>query len=183
MTPIFTVHAGEYLVGSYLERELRNCRVWIPSKDTGIDMLLTNESCSRAVPLQIKYSRDYVESSPIDPISRSMTRSSFIRVQRRKIQTSAARYWIIVLHSFTSRSSRYVVVNPSELLKRIEAHHGRRDIYSLYFCVVGDAQCWEVRGLRRRQLRAALDAGAVTPSRDFSRFLDDWSKIRYDIAA
>jgi hypothetical protein len=36
MKPIFTIHAGEYLVGSYIEEHYKYFNVWIPSKDTGI---------------------------------------------------------------------------------------------------------------------------------------------------
>ena len=47
MQPIFTIHAGEYLVGSHIEQKIRDksgnkFNVWIPSKDTGIDVLVTN---------------------------------------------------------------------------------------------------------------------------------------------
>ena len=42
MKPLFTVHAGEYLVGSYIEENFKNLNVWVPSKDTGIDLLVTD---------------------------------------------------------------------------------------------------------------------------------------------
>jgi hypothetical protein len=35
MKPIFTVHAGEHLVGSKIEENYPNLRVWVPSKDRG----------------------------------------------------------------------------------------------------------------------------------------------------
>lgn len=181
MTPIFTVHAGEYLVGTYLEQKFPSCHVWIPSKDSGIDLLLTDASCSRAVPLQVKYSRDYVDSSPADPTFQAITRSSFISVNRQKLEKSPARYWVIVLHSFTSKSPRFLVLTPDELFQRIKVHHGRQSTYRLYFTVVGEAKCWELR-CPVAEKRAALASGTVTPSRDFSEFLDDWSKIRHEIA-
>lgn len=181
MTPIFTVHAGEYLVGTHLERTFRSCRVWIPSKDSGIDLLLTDASCSRAVPLQVKYSRDYVDSSPAKPAYRAITRLCFLSVQRQKIVTSPARYWVIVLHSFISKSPRFLVITPSELLKRIEAHHGRQTTYRLYFSVVDETKCWDLR-CPVAEKTEALKSGTITPSRDFSEFLDDWSNIRHEIA-
>jgi hypothetical protein len=183
MTPIFTVHAGEYLVGTYLERTFPNCRVWIPSKDSGIDLLVTNGSCSRAVSLQVKYSRDYVDSSrsPNDPTFLSVTRNSFITVKRDKIEASPARFWVIVLHSFTVKSPRFLVITPSELLKRIEVHHGRRASYICYFNIVGKTKCWDMRA-PRAEMKTALENGTISPSRDFSDRLDDWSKIRREIA-
>jgi hypothetical protein len=184
MTPIFTVHAGEYLVGTHLERMFSNCRVWIPSKDSGIDLLVTNKSCSRTVSLQVKYSRDYVDSSrsPADPAFLSVTRNSFITVKRDKVETSPARFWVIVLHSFTVKSPRFLVITPGELLKRIEVHHGRRASYICYFNIVRDTKCWDMRA-PRAEMKAALEKGAISRSRDFSDHLDDWSQIRREIAA
>jgi hypothetical protein len=181
MTPIFTVHAGEYLVGTYLERTFQNCRVWIPSKDSGIDLLLTDGACSRAVPLQVKYSRDYAHSSPVDLTRRSITRATFITVKREKIVASPARYWIIVLHSFTTKDPRFLVVTPQELLKRIQKHHGRRANYILYFNVVNENKCWEMRA-PRAEMKVALDVGTITRSRDFTDTLDNWSQVRDEIA-
>lgn len=42
MKPIFSIHAGEYLVGSFIEETYKDYNVWIPSKDTGVDFLVTN---------------------------------------------------------------------------------------------------------------------------------------------
>jgi hypothetical protein len=183
MTPIFTVHAGEYLVGTHLERKFPGCRVWIPSKDSGIDLLLTNETCSRTVSLQVKYSRDYVDSSrsPADPAFLSVTRNSFITVKREKLLKSPARYWVIVLHSFTVKNPNFLVITPKELLKRIEGHHGRRESYILYFNIVGKNKCWEMRA-PRAEMKAALESGTISRSRDFSDLLDDWSEVSREIA-
>lgn len=43
MQPLFTIHADEYLVGSYIEQHLRapngdKVNVWVLSKDTCIDL-------------------------------------------------------------------------------------------------------------------------------------------------
>lgn len=42
MKSLFTVHAGEYFVGSHIETHYPKWNVWVPSKDTGIDLLVTN---------------------------------------------------------------------------------------------------------------------------------------------
>jgi hypothetical protein len=87
-----------------------------------------------------------------------------------------------VLHSFTKKDPRFLVVTPSELLKRIEAHHGLRASYILYFNVVGESKCWEMRA-PRAEMKAALDTGTIARSRDFTDALDNWSQIRHEIAA
>jgi len=40
--PLFTIHAGEYLVASEIERRFGRTNVWVPSRDTGVDLLVTD---------------------------------------------------------------------------------------------------------------------------------------------
>src|SRR5713101_6816222 len=42
MKPLFTIHGGEYLVGSYIEQHFKRVNVWIPSRDKGADLLVTD---------------------------------------------------------------------------------------------------------------------------------------------
>ena len=63
MKSLFTVHAGEYLTGAYIEEKLSNkehsYNVWVPGRDTGIDLLVTNSDNTKMCSLQVKYSKDY----------------------------------------------------------------------------------------------------------------------------
>jgi len=60
MRPFFTVHAGEYLVGSEIERQFKQVNVWVPSRDTGIDLLMSNRKNRRTVSVQVKFSKDFL---------------------------------------------------------------------------------------------------------------------------
>lgn len=60
MRTLFTIHAGEFLVGSGIEEQVQDACVWLPSSDTGIDLVVTNSRNTRSVTLQFKYSRDFV---------------------------------------------------------------------------------------------------------------------------
>lgn len=66
MKPLFTPEAGEWLVGEEVERRLkrRGARVWVPAKDTGIDLLVTSRDLSRAVQLQVKFSQNRPRAAP-----------------------------------------------------------------------------------------------------------------------
>src|SRR5690554_1866372 len=60
MQPLFTIHAGEYLVGSHIEQHLRDpngdkVNVWVPSKDTGIDLLVFTMFLCVAIPYLSPY--------------------------------------------------------------------------------------------------------------------------------
>jgi hypothetical protein len=43
MRPIFTVHAGEFLVGQHLE-SFKNRNVWVPTKEHDVDLLVTDKA-------------------------------------------------------------------------------------------------------------------------------------------
>ncbi len=60
MKPIFSVHAGEYLTGSHIEGKFRHVNVWLPAKDTGIDLLVSDSTNRHTVSLQVKFSKDFL---------------------------------------------------------------------------------------------------------------------------
>ncbi|SRR5579872_284469 len=60
MKPILSVHAGEYLTGSCIERKFRHVNLWVPAKDTGIDLLVSNRANRKTVSLQVKFSKDFL---------------------------------------------------------------------------------------------------------------------------
>lgn len=44
MKPLFTIHEGEFLVGEYISRKLKDLHeVWVPVKDKGVDLLITHK--------------------------------------------------------------------------------------------------------------------------------------------
>lgn len=59
MRPIFTIHAGGYLVATEIEKKFRDLRVWIPSKDIGIDLLVIDARQNKVASLQVKFSKDH----------------------------------------------------------------------------------------------------------------------------
>lgn len=60
MKPLFTVNAGEVLVDREIERQFRRVNIWIPARDRGIDLLVSDSNNKKTVSLQVKFSRDYL---------------------------------------------------------------------------------------------------------------------------
>ena len=60
MKPLFTIHAGELVAGDYIERTFRRVNVWVPAKDTGVDLLVSDAQNKKLVSLQVKFSRDFL---------------------------------------------------------------------------------------------------------------------------
>lgn len=54
MKPLFTIHVGEFVAGDYIERTFRRVNVWVPTKDTGVDLLVSDRKNKKALSLQVK---------------------------------------------------------------------------------------------------------------------------------
>jgi hypothetical protein len=75
--PLFTIHAGEFVVGDFIEAHYPGVSVWVPTRDTGIDLLITDSKNQRTVSLQVKFSRrsesgsnDFVVIKPSELLAR-----------------------------------------------------------------------------------------------------------------
>jgi len=178
MKPLFSIHAGEYLVGAYIERTYRRWNVWVPSKDTGVDILVTDARNRKAVSLQVKYSKDFNPTHGSLLIQSHLLASGWWTHDPSKIQKSKADFWVFVLPSFVERETSFIIVPPAELHRRFKAIHGtsKKRIHS-YLRVTKTKRCWEARGLSKAdQERIALDEFS-NKDRDFTIFLDAWKQI------
>ena len=177
MRPLFTIHAGEYLAGSFIEGQFKRCRVWIPSRDTGVDLLVTNASCSRAVKLQVKFSKDFAPTHLGDSYKNKLQVCTWFRFAAEALRRSEADYWTLVLQSFSQAKPKFLVIKPAELLARVSKCHGTKKHYDLYFWINSADRCWETRGLRANERKLAADDTLAAPIRDFSKYLDNWSPL------
>jgi hypothetical protein len=89
MKPLFTIHEGEFLVGDYINRKLgRKFDVWVPSKDSGVDLLVTRKRREgKPVRLQVKFSRSF---DIREDFVRHVVATSWFRLEPSKIRKSLA---------------------------------------------------------------------------------------------
>lgn len=174
MRPMFTIHIGEYLVADYIERQYgKKCgiQVWVPSKDTGIDLLVTDKKCRKTVSLQVKYSKSYDCESDFDA-------TGWWRLNREKIVKSHADYWVFVVPEYMGKrlvsSCCFVILAPSELIKRLEQIHGNERVYNMYLTIKGGIVI-ETREANVEERNKQF----ITPRgyRNFSRFLNKWDNV------
>jgi hypothetical protein len=171
MKPLFTVHAGEYLVGAYLERTHPEWNVWVPSKDRGVDLLVTDTRNRKAVSLQVKFSKDY-------PEHRSLLAAGWWSLDARKIQKSNADFWVFVLPSFVEKEPSFIILPPGELLRRykdIPATAQQR--IDSYLRVTKTKRCWEARGFTKKDMELVARDQFTDEKRDFTVFLNAWNQI------
>lgn len=174
---MFSIHAGEFLVGEHIERHFPRANVWLPARDSGIDLLVTDQGNEGTLSLQVKFSRDFLATHMAPAFQASLRACGWWSLNASKIEESVADYWVLVLLGFNRRTTDFVVIPPKELLRRFRSIHGSAARIQSYVWVATDGRCWETRGLRRDdQLRVA--AGEYSHSeRDLTAYLNNWAPL------
>lgn len=177
MKPLFTIHAGEYLVGSHIEENYPKWSVWVPSKDTGIDLLVTNTGNKKAVSLQVKFSKDFTQLHS-NLLQNKIMAMGWWGHDEKKLKNSPADFWVFVLPSFTEHKTSFIIIRPADLVRRLRSIHGKpsKKIQS-YFCVTKTGRCWEHRGLSEADREEIAFDHFSDDARDFSPYLNNWSPI------
>ena len=178
MQPIFTIHAGEYLVGSYIENKFKKYNVWVPSKDTGIDLLVTNSKNSKAVSLQVKFSKDYTATHMEAVFQNKFKAWGWWTLNSDKIRKSKADLWVFVMQSFQQKTIECVVVPPKLLLQRLRKIHGRKKLIQSYILVTNKNKCWETRGLNKADKILIAHNTYSKDIRDFTAYLNNWTSLK-----
>jgi hypothetical protein len=179
MRSLFTVHIGEFLAGEAIERKFRRVNIWVPGKDKGIDLLVSDAKNKRVVSFQVKFSRDF--------LGRPGGRTEFIKplrscgwwtLKRHKIVKSPADYWVFALVGFATGTRDFVIIKRDDLQKRFDAIHGRANIIQSYFWITEKGKCWETRGLSISDERLIAQGQFKDPTRDFTSYLNNWQPIK-----
>ena len=179
MRPMFTIHAGEYLVGLHIQKHLK-LNAWIPAKDTGIDLLITDPNNRHSVSLQVKYGKDFLPEEKSPELRKSFRCHSWFSLNRTKLNTSVAEYWVLVLHGFKSEAPDFIVIPTAELQRYISNTLGSGgDIVHCYFSSTEGGQCWETRGLKKEERLQIANGIYKCPIRNFTRYMneDGWTAL------
>lgn len=177
MKPIFTIHAGEYLVGSYIEENYKDFNVWIPSKDTGIDLLVTNKDNKKTISIQVKFSKDFLITHGKKEHQSDLISCGWWALNRKKIEKSTADLWVMALHTFNDKNMQFVIIDPIELYSRMNAIHPTAKSLQIYLWVTSKGKCWEARGLNKEQQDLIIQNDFENTERNFSSFLNNWTVL------
>lgn len=152
--------------------------VWIPTKASGVNLLVSDSKNTKAVSLQVKFSRDFL-ATHMDAVFRKPLRAcGWWKFNRQKLVASTAAYWVFVLVGFARQTTDFVIITPAELLRRLDAIHcGKPKTFQSYLWVTQDKRCWETRGLKRSDQLAIAHGGYGSIERDFTAYLDKWEPI------
>ena len=103
MRNLFTVHAGEFLI--------KGADIWVPGKDKGIDLLVTNIQTKRFVTIQVKFSRDFLVTHMDETFHMGLLACGWWTHDRKKIQGTKAELWIFVLQAFDPKKTQYIIIH------------------------------------------------------------------------
>jgi hypothetical protein len=174
---LFTVHIGEYLVALHIEQHFRRVNVWVPSRDTGVDLLVSGRQNRRTVSLQVKFSKDYLVADMGPVFQKQLRACGWWTINRDNLRTSAADFWVFVLHGFARRTIDFVIVPYGELRRRLRLIHDSRKIIQSYLWVTERRRCWETRGLQQKYRLQIANGEYREPRRDFTKWLNNWNPV------
>ena len=178
MRPLFTIHAGEFVVGDYIERTFQRVNLWVPSRDIGTDLLVADSKNKKAVSLQVKFSRDFLTTHMPTIFQKPLRVYGWWTLNQEKLANSEADYWVLVLVGVERRSTDFVIIKPSVLLTRLNAIHKKARNIQTYMSVTEKDRCWETRGLKRQDRLAIAAAGYRNKERDLTKYLNNWAPVK-----
>ena len=173
MKPLFTIHEGEFLVGDHINRRLgRKYEVWVPTKDSGVDLLVTRKSRrGRAVGIQVKFSRGFSIRKGMEG---HLIATSWFTLNPSKVRQSKAELWVFVILTL-KHQEHFVLIPTRELKKRIP--RGLTKKWNVYLWVFNDQTCYQVRDLGREEILDIPHRGVRERRRDFSEWLEHWGLL------
>ena len=175
MKQLFTIHAGEYLVGSHIEKNFKNPNIWLPSTDTGIDLLVTNQENKKSISIQVKYSKDFLLTHFNQKFQEKLTACGWWTLNKEKIVDSKADYWVFVLQKFNSNKPCFIIIPPQKLINLYkELGRSEKKIQS-YIWVTQENYCWESRGLTKAQQLEMISGRGNYRNRSLSKYLNNWA--------
>ena len=153
-------------------------KFWAPSKDTGIDLLVTNLGAGKHVGIQVKFSKDFLVTNMSSKLTKGLLACGWWTLNRDKIRKSKAEFWIFVVYSFDKREPQYLIIKPKKLINLLKAIHGNTKLINVYFWITTKNRCWATnyRGQKTNiLLQAHLDKYS---ERDFTRYPQNWDSIK-----
>jgi hypothetical protein len=84
---------------------------------------------------------------------------------------------VFVLRGFEGQSTDFVVIRPTELLKRLEKIRGKTKTIQSYLWVAKEKRCWETHDLKTQEQMEIAKACYSNMDRDFSEYLNNWDPI------
>lgn len=178
MKPIFTIHAGEYLAGSEIERQCPDWEIWIPSRDTGIDLLMRHKRTGKTKTIQVKFSKSFTEDFYSPEIGQYFNTQGWWALKKQKIEISKAEYWVFVLYSFHTTKNDFLIFTKKELISLFKKlGKWDKEIIQTYFWTLKNGTAFEGRGLKKRERTELIENPKKFKNREITKHLNGWELL------
>jgi hypothetical protein len=175
MKPMFTVHAGEFVFAEVVEKSYPMLKLWMPTKDTGVDFLITDAEGENPVSVQVKMSRDYRPPYLRSEFDERLTAAGWFVFSYSALENSLAKVWSLILVSHERRQRPiFVNLSPQALLEGLIKTHGVKKTYHVYPWVLTEGVCMQGRGLKEAHKKEFLAGSFELGHRDMTPFLENW---------
>ena len=111
---------------------LRIHHLWIPSRGTGIDLLVTDSKNRKTVSLQVKFLKDFLPTETEETFQKGLKSCGWLTLKRDKIKQSLAEFWVFVMFNFEQKRTAFVLIPAKVLLKKITKLHRNDKIIQSY---------------------------------------------------
>ena len=125
----------------------------------------------------MKFSKDFLVTHMAPAFRRSLRACGWWSFNREKRRGSRADLWILVLQGFSAQSTDFVVIPPKELLRCLDAAHGRVPRIQSSVWVGSSETCWETRGLSKEAQLEVAAGKYRNASRELTRYLNNWAPL------
>jgi hypothetical protein len=169
----YQTHFAEDIVKDEIHKVFKNrFNVYIPTKDNGIDILLTDKENKKNVTIQVKWSKnhhpDYENQNDC---------FGWFTFKKNKLEKSIADFWVIVVPQSFTKKFKFVVVKPSELISMYKKFNIYDDVVNSYLDISGN-KVFESRGLSKIERKDQINSKNNTNNpREFVDVLNNWARI------
>jgi hypothetical protein len=102
----------------------------------------------------------------------------WLTIAHDKIEKSTAEYWVFILVSHERKMKpKYIIIPPSELLKRMVKIHGKFKNYHFYPWVLDTGVALQGRGLSKKEKAQVATGEYMLKERDFTEYLECWEPL------
>jgi len=172
---IWSLEPGECITAEKIMEELKDCEIYFPLHDVGIDLLVAKRD--KHIGIQVKESRYY-----IGRVWRSGHRGhSWHQVKEKKFQRDKEKVDFYVFltyfpvygeHKLSYFENKFLVVPSKELEKRMKIKDpGKNRVYSFCFHFE-DSKVWDERVIYKGEYKELMD---------YSSYLNAWDLLKKEL--
>ena len=169
---IWSLEPGEAIVAEKLKNEVKNCDVFFPLKDTGIDLVLIKSIGSsekrKIVTIQIKTSRWYEDRD---------CGTTSIKPKKLKRYEGVVDFVVVLIYRIVEQEKKprfkreYLIIPTKELIEK-SFKYKRGKLFYYYFTFIKN-RIVDTRGITKKNQNFEMK----NKYRDFTKYYNNWNMI------